>query len=242
MNRILPALVATLFFLSSSSALFAVGPYKAGDKLYVLAQNGLAFREKPDPNAAKISTLKNGSPLIVQAADLKKHAYTVTEFKGYTIKGFWVKVKTWDNKEGYVFDGYLSKYQAPEKVILDEHVDGQFTLPEQYMMVHVKRKGKKINLPKGETRYDHYKQQYVNGAEVEVNTGEGGSQYTIQFEKGITPEEAYLIARDLWFEKSEKLTFTYEKGVISILNEMESMAAEIRVKPGFTLLTLSRAD
>lgn len=231
--------ILTLILLPSFA--FSIGSYAAGDKLTVHAASGLILRETAAPTGTKIMTVEYGSLLTVQAEGLKKTAHSVTVFPGFTIKGFWVKVKTANGKTGFVFDGYLSKYKTPGSLPNDDDSDAG-TIQERYIEMHTTRKGTKVNLPKGESRYEHYKMAYTNGAEVEADMGEGGSAYTIRFNPGMTIEEAYLIGKALWMEDAENIKSSINKGVISLLSGDELWAMEVSVKGGIVYLVMQHAD
>ena len=232
-------LLLTLILLPSFA--FSIGTYVAGDKLTVHAASGLILRETAAPTGTKVMTVDYGSLLTVQAEGLKKTAHSVTVFPGFTIKGFWVKVKTANGKTGFVFDGYLSKYKTPGSLPNDDDSDVG-TIQERYLKMHSPAKGAKVNLPKGETRYDRYKVAYTNGAEVEVDMGEGGSSYTIRFNPGMTVEEAYLIGKAMWMEDEENVKSTISKGVISLMSGDEMTAMYVSVKAGIVNLVMQHAD
>ena len=78
----------------------AIGPYKAGDQLTVHAISGLVLRETASPSGKKIRTLEYGTTVTVLADGLKKTPHSVELTKGYSIKGYWVKVRGTDGKEG----------------------------------------------------------------------------------------------------------------------------------------------
>ncbi|WP_373552066.1 SH3 domain-containing protein [Haliscomenobacter sp.] len=240
------ALFSLFTLLLLPSFAFAIGSYVAGDKLTVHAASGLILRETAAPTGKKILTVEYGSLVTVQAEGLKKTPHSVTVFTGFTIKGFWVKVKTADGKTGFVFDGYLSKYKTPGSLPNgdDPNADDADagTIQERYLQMHSPRKGAKVNLPKGETRYDRYKVAYTNGAEVEADMGEGGSAYTIKFNKEMTIEEAYLIGKAMWMEDAENIKSTISKGVISLLSGDELWAMEVSVKAGIVHLLMQHAD
>jgi Bacterial SH3 domain len=230
-----------LILLLLPSFAFSIGSYAAGDKLTVHAASGLILRETAAPAGTKIMTVEYGSLVTIQAEGLKKTAHSVTVFPGFTIKGFWVKVKTANGKTGFLFDGYLSKYKTPGSLPNDDDSDVG-TIQERYLKMHSPAKGAKVNLPKGETRYDHYKVTYTNGAEVEADMGEGGSSYTIRFNPGMTMEEAYLIGKALWMEDAENIKSTIDKGKISLLSGDELYAMELFVKAGVVTLVMQHAD
>ncbi len=231
-------LVPFLLFLPVFA--FAITGYNAGDPLKVLAQSGLVLREKPDPAGAKILTISYGDTVTVLKEGLRKTKNTVVVFKGYSINGFWVKVRTADNKEGWVFDGYLSRYTAP---IQQEYAGetGDYSMLELYIMETTKPKGKRIDLPKVESRYTRYKQLFANGTEVMVDEGDGGAAYTVTFNKGTTIEEAYLIGKAYWM-KDVAVKSTIAKGVITVTSEDEMMQFEVENKVGVVVLTMSVAD
>ena len=234
-------LLTGILFLCSLTAVSAISKYKAGDKLFVLSTAGLSLREAPDISRAKIMSIKNGAPLVVLKEDLNLYPFSLTEFDGFELAGYWVKVLTWDNKTGYVFDGYLSRYQAPKKVILKEHINEQYVIAEQYMMVHSKRKGKRVTLPAASEQFIHYKQTFVNGASVEVNAGEGYASYTILFDKMTTFEEAYLIGRALWLD-GKPAQVAFDDGIITMSNAENVLVATVSLKNNVPLLTLTSAD
>jgi hypothetical protein len=225
----------------SATQLSAITNYQAGDKLYVHAANGLVLRDKPDPNGQKRTTIAVGEQVTVLKEDLKSKPYATSEFKGYEIKGFWVKVSYGKDQTGYVFDGYLSKYKAPSR-IEPKGAQADYTLPEQYLLAHTKVKGKRIELPKPNNQYGHYRQRFENGAEVEANMGEGGSQYILKFDKFTSLEEGYLIAKSLWFSGTTVQKSTFAKGKITLSDAGDTLLAVIEQKGGIVELTLSHAD
>lgn len=235
-------LLIALFLLLAPTLAFSIGTYVAGDKLTVHAESGLILRETAAPTGKKLATLTYGSLVTVQAEGLRKTPHTVTPFTGFTIKGYWVKVRTADGKLGFVFDGFLSKYKTPGSLPNDDDDAESGTIQERYLKMHSPRKGPKVDLPKGDSRYDHYKVAYANGAEVEADMGEGGSQYIIRFNKEVTVEEAYLIGKSLWLEDAEKIKTTISKGVISMLSGDELWAVEVYSKAGITHLVMQHAD
>lgn len=239
------ALFFLLLLILLPSFAFSIGTYATGDQLTVHAASGLILRETAAPTGTKIMTVEYGSLVTVQAEGLKKTAHSVTVFPGFTIKGFWVKVKTANGKIGFVFDGYLSKYKTPGSLPNgdDPNADDADagTIQERYLQMHSPRKAK-VDLPKGETRYDRYKVTYTNGAEVEADMGEGGSSYIIRFNPGMTIEEAYLIGKAMWMEDEENVKSTINKGVITLESGDEMSAMHVSIKAGIVTLVMQHAD
>lgn len=230
--------VAALLLFFQSFA-FSIGVYNPGDELFVHAGSGLLLRKTPDPKGARIQTLNHGDAVKVLKADFKKNPYSVLEFKGFTIKGFWVKVSTASGAEGYVFDGYLSKNRVPVEVVDDANTG--YSIAEFYLLGNSEKKGERIDLSKSETRYEHYKQLFKNGAEAEINSGEGGSSQKITFQKGLTLEEAYLIGKALWL-KDMKVKGSFVKGKITVTSEDEQFQIEVSNRFGVTVLNMQHAD
>ncbi|MBC7774682.1 MAG: SH3 domain-containing protein [Phycisphaerae bacterium] len=236
MSKLL-SLAATLLFFQSFA--LGIGVYNPGDELFVHAGSGLVLRKTPDPKGERILALNHGDAVKVLKTDFKKKSHSVVEFKGFTIKGFWVKVSTAGGKEGYVFDGYLSKLRAPITIVDD--ANSGYSIAEFYLLGQSEKKGERIDLPKSDTRYERYKQLFKNGSAAETDSGEGGSSQKITFQKGITLEEAYLIGKVLWL-KDMKVKSTFSKGKITVTSEDELWQIEVGSSYGVTVLNMQHAD
>ncbi len=237
MKKFIFGLLLSLFILPAAG--FCITNYGIGDQLYVLAPSGLVLRGKANPQGKKITTVALGETVTVLQENFRKVPHSVLEFKGYNLRGFWVKVRTTDGQEGYVFDGYLSRYQAPGHLRLKEGQD-TLMLVVQYMAAHSDFRGPRIQLAKTPNRYERYKEVFKNNSEVEVNIGEGGSSFKITFNKGTTVEEAYLIGRLLWLEG--KMICKIDQGVITLTSEDEMQQVLVMNKGGRIIVTLSIAD
>lgn len=218
---------------------FCITNYNVGDNLNVLAPSGLVLRATASPQGKKISTVLLGETVTVLKENFKKVPHSVVEFKGFNIKGFWVKVSTAAGQQGYVFDGYLSRYKAPGSFDTNGAED-DYSPAERYLLGHTEQRGERIELAKTPNRYVRYKQAFQNNAEVEVNIGEGGAAYTLTFDKGLTLEEGYLIGRLLWLEGPLKSTL--ENGVITVSNAAETQLITVLNRGGTVILTMSIAD
>ncbi len=235
MSKRFVALIIVLFFLPATG--FCIADYNVGDELNVLAPSGLVLRETASPQGKKLGTVLLGETVTVLPEKFKKVAHTVVEFKGYNIRGFWVKVRH-GNREGYVFDGYLSRYKAPGS-IESKGAQADFSFAEQYLLAHTERRGERIKLPKIGDNYERYKQVFKNKAEVEVNI-EGPDFYQITFEPGLTLEEAYLIGRLLWLEGKE--TLSIQNGTISAGTGAGIREMVVKNKAGLITLTMDVGD
>ena len=82
--------------------------FKEGETLNVWASSGLNMREKPDAKSAKRVAIPYGAEVSVLPNIGVKIPFEVEEFKGFTVKGYWLLVK-YGNTEGFVFDGFLGR-------------------------------------------------------------------------------------------------------------------------------------
>lgn len=107
-------------------------PYKAGDTLTVVAKSGLVLREKPSPAGTKIKTINALERVVILPENIGKIQYDLTLPKEFQVRGFWAKVRTSDGKEGYAFDGFMSKGISyyPEQLLRHSHplYDSRFAI------------------------------------------------------------------------------------------------------------------
>ena len=90
----------------------------AQQQAYVIADNGLTIRDKPDVSSERLGKLNYGDEIeITEQTNIE----LVIIDDGKKIVGNWVKIKA-NSKSGYVFNGYLSK----EKFIkgIEVHLKG----------------------------------------------------------------------------------------------------------------------
>ena len=119
------ALSVTIFNVAAETTL----NYGNGDFLYVLSNSGIILRSAPDIKSARITTLRYGSKVRVTDEHPGEKPIAVGGFKGY-----WVKA-VGSGKEGYLFDGFMSRYAAPAKcsncsfnTIIEKYTDHAFRL------------------------------------------------------------------------------------------------------------------
>jgi hypothetical protein len=189
----------SLCLLLSISSIWAIGSYKAGDKLTVLAKSGLSLRSNPNSQGKKKSTLPFGTVVTVEAEGLKATPHQVEEFKGYSIKGYWVKVKA-NGEEGWVFDGYLSHLKVIPASQEAKGVSADRDMFDALYAQTAARKGDRKEVEKG-SDYS-YEQGYEDGTKLTVKRFEGGSQRIIVLKKGISQEEAFLWGKAAWFQEA----------------------------------------
>ncbi len=147
--------------------------FSENETLYVWAMNGLNMRKLPDAKSEKIAALPYGEKVIVQANIGIIVAHEVEEFKDFKVKGVWLLVKYGD-KEGFVFDGYLSRLVAPEK-----DKNSMYSLIA-YAKKDIGNKGKIIFT----SNYDEKERVAVKEDEFYNNPQQGN--YEINFNYGIS--------------------------------------------------------
>ncbi len=107
------SLLFLLFYYCCPSGTFAIGHYATGDTLYIWAYHGLSLRSSPSIKGIKKQTISYGESVVVLDS-VKVQAFSVEDMPGITLQGYWSKVR-YRNLEGWMFNGYLSKYPALSK-------------------------------------------------------------------------------------------------------------------------------
>ena len=117
-------LILILLTFININTLEAAENYKYGDPLYVASPKGLNLRAEPSSTSKILVELKYNSQITIidKLPFTKSFTYSVTNFSSGTlkIKGFWVKI-SFNNLEGYVFDGNLTNYKYDAKGINEDY-------------------------------------------------------------------------------------------------------------------------
>lgn len=114
--------IITIFLAIIFSEFSIANFYKKGDTLHVWAKSGLNMREGPGTDFPKMKKLEYGDQVKVIDQQLYSHSLSLTILKKkkkhnqFKLTGHWVKVKI-GKREGYVFDGYLSRLPAMKMII-----------------------------------------------------------------------------------------------------------------------------
>jgi len=187
----------------SQSKFYGYSEYCPGDTLHVLAQTGLLLRKLPNSNGEKIATLPFGAALTVLTDDLPKVSHQVEAFPNFELAGHWVKVRTAKGKEGYVFDGFLSRFAAPERLKVKAWLHREFRLQAQSLWED------QPTLPNTQVFKDgticHYDYHSKDG---------GYFNFAIRFGPPMTLAEGWLLARALLFGKQETSIMLTENGMV----------------------------
>ncbi|MBC6993674.1 SH3 domain-containing protein [Neolewinella lacunae] len=113
---------------------FAINSYFKGDTLMVWAEGGLSIRDTNSLSGQRMGVIPYGGKVIVKSTKLfrihEEEIKLTSAFQGedepdyveVSLSGKWVKVMYGD-LEGYVFDGYLSKYAAP-RILENRYSEG----------------------------------------------------------------------------------------------------------------------
>ncbi len=225
-----------LILLFSSSQLFASGEYKKNDILYVWKNATINLRAAPNSNCEVITYLSFANKLIVIDNDIKKFPFSIQEiapvikydslnenlnFRGFKIKGFWVKVKTESGEIGYFFDGYLSKMK-PDFELTEIYFNQNFK--------ELKSKKRKFNDAISDSRYEN-KYFYKNGSYI-IELGSNYDGHSHYFIPNITLEEAYFLVLKtrpdvLELQKSSgdtETNYSYDGKQLSFSTSLESIS------------------
>lgn len=206
--------------------------YKTGSTLYVWARSGLNLRSKQDMNGAVLGRVTFGEAVTVVA-----DANAVVPLTYDNIRGEWVKVK-WKDKEGYLFNGYLSRYAVMVADEASPH-DGMIT----YLKKVFRTKSDTKTPPDNRTYNIYRKIVFQNGVELEWLAPEGGSSMDVTFPAGvITFQEMYLLARAAYtsfFTAPNKCD--YKEGKMSCTDQYEA-SLDLSKTNGKYLLSWGHAD
>ena len=192
--------------------------FKEGETLNVWASSGLNMREKPDAKSAKRVAIPYGAEVSVLPNIGVKMPFEVEEFKGFTVKGYWLLVK-YGNTEGFVFDGFLSRLPAPVPTEMDLAI-------ETYLETQIKRIGQEYDIQvyddqtqkmrpvKPNEKYQdqqsyQYKVKYNFNLRYERKEEPGGRTITFIL-PNLTLFEGYLLVKEHFYD-AEKDVFSFDK-------------------------------
>lgn len=184
-----------LTLLVLSRTMLAIGTYTSGDTLYIWAFNGLILRNGPSLKNAGVTTIPYGAFAVVLPQNSKKKE-SLREFGGFILHGSWVKIQYADSLEGFVFDGYLSKYPALKhkrsnewwKEVFLPYAANTFGKPKHNF--YKNKKGDGCGACYGYKNTNKYPNGVV--AVEELLEGDGGHYvFTLEI-PGFSFEEAYL--------------------------------------------------
>ena len=192
--------------------------FKENETLNVWAASGLNMRDKPEAKSTKVATIPYGARVTVQPNIGIKIPFEVEEFKGFTVKGYWLLVK-YGNTEGFVFDGFLSRLPAPNKadtLDIEGYLDKKIEKIGKRYEVKVRNLDKDTVIrsasPKEDVEnfdYFSYKQKYKQGILYEYLRGEGGFNRKINC-PNLTLYEGYVLVKTYFYD-AESHVFSFDK-------------------------------
>jgi hypothetical protein len=196
MTRLVFKAICTIFLilLFFPSAIYAFSRFKNGDQANVWVIEGLSLNKVPAQKSDEILHIPYGQSLTLIATDKTKNSSTIN-FKSNTsdfpvkLKGYWIKV-SYKGKEGYVFDGFLSKMPCFNRNKHGGFEEIQTYLARNYGLPMVK------NLKdKDKTTKSYYK----NGV-LHIESSYDGCFDDTLFLNGINYQEALLFENVYNFE------------------------------------------
>ncbi len=154
---------------------------KQSNEYYALCSTYLSLREQPGKESKLLAKIpfKGKVTLLEQTGK--------TELMDDGIAGNWAKVR-YDNKTGYVFGGYLTRFKPPEKTCPDlvSYISNNFKLRDHVLLDDTG--------DTGESSQTETVDVYENGIVVKSDLGWEWGRYIIYLPAG-TIEEAYLITK-----------------------------------------------
>jgi hypothetical protein len=212
-----------VFLIKIIGLLAQTSRFKDGETINVWATSGLNMRDKPDEKATKLVSIPYGAKVVVQPNIGVKIPFEVEEFKGFVVKGYWLLVKYGD-KEGFVFDGFLSRLPAPIPTEQDLAI-------QTYLHQQIGEIGKKYDvgvwddhlgttraLKVGETHSDSYKQKYNSNIFYEHSVGNGSYSTKIIF-PNISLYEGYFLLKTYSYDPKVDTLLIDKNGELTIQGE-----------------------
>jgi hypothetical protein len=174
--------------------------FSVGDTLYVHATSNLILRKSPSKTGEKITSVLFGAAVKVLELPDPANLYVAERIGSFELSGGWVKVKTFEGKMGYLFEGYLMPYAPKLESSEEGFYDAEWFYPSRF-------DGPRIELPLSPEKglIEHFKRRYKDGAEFEQQGFEGGVTQLLYLPKGkFSMQQALVLARNLFFSTTDK--------------------------------------
>ncbi|MBN8823244.1 MULTISPECIES: hypothetical protein [unclassified Spirosoma] len=225
---VIPTLSSLLTFLSSIVLAPTDKPFQVNDIVYVHASNSLTLRKTASKDGVKIASVPaNGAALTVVSLPEPGSSYTAETIGSFAVKGGWVAVKTRDGQQGYLFDGYLSRYKPLQR----DKMDGSVSLMDAFYRTISPVKGKRTTLPATNGTIERYQYLYADGARFEEQYYEGGATQLLELPKEkFTMQEVLVLFRTAWFGK-EKTKGTYDAAKQQLTIDGEGGYSQLIIQP-----------
>ncbi len=131
MKNALASIFALLHFASPA---FSINRYQIGDTLWVWATSGLVLREQAEFSGKRLDLVPFGTAVVclgakswesietIEAAPAFEYGSSHEKSSALKLRGQFLKI-TFNGKEGFVFDAYLSRLSTPKNVGWVEYSD-----------------------------------------------------------------------------------------------------------------------
>lgn len=182
----------------------------------------------------------NGEPLTVLELPDPANRYVAERIGSFEVAGGWVKVRMNDGKEGYLFDGYLSRY-PPQLEEPEEDIDSYV---EAFYARISRPKGERKPLPQKPGLVEGYRQEFEDGAVFLFEYYEGGVTHSFYLPADkFTMQEALVLFRPFWFRDTKtKGEYDAATKILTITNAEGYEHMSIAPKNGQLLMEFSSAD
>ncbi|MVM38807.1 hypothetical protein GO730_16760 [Spirosoma sp. HMF3257] len=216
-------------------------PLQVNDIVYIHAPNGLTLRKTGAKDGTKVALVPfNGASLTVVSPPEPGVQYVAETIGGFAVKGGWVNVKTSEGLEGYLFEGYLSRY----KPLNVNKLEGNVATMDGFYRTISPLKSKRTTLPSINGSTERYQYVYADGTRFEEQQFPGGGTQILDLPaEKFTLQEALVLFRTAWFGK-EKTTGTYDtaKQRLTIIAEGGYTQLTIQPKGNRLVLRFETAD
>jgi hypothetical protein len=179
------------------------GDFELNENFHVMAMSGLRMRATPELKGKTILTIPYDG--IVERVDNDDYGVLeIEEIKGFKIEGNWIKVRH-DGKDGYVFDGFLTKFPLPKIVTYNDFDNRKYDSSfDYYFRTEIGGTSGRYDIEKYEDCESEvesdcacgYSQDFGPINYYTTNCSEGGGNYEIEIE-GLSLTEAYFIIKAL---------------------------------------------
>jgi hypothetical protein len=232
------ATIVLIFLLQTVLVVAQSSRFKDDETIHVWASSGLNMRSKPDAKAEKIATIPYGAKVVVLPNIGVKIPFEVEEFKGFIVKGYWLLVK-YENTEGFVFDGFLSRLPAPKAAYgkgLQEYLDEKIgKVGGKYDIEVWDEKSDSNRLVKPNEKYNEehvngYKQKYKFNIIIENGGGEIGSSINLGLPNLTLFEGYFLVKTFLYYPESDVFSFDKKEKTVEMSVKEEGAGCYYTIK------------
>ncbi len=204
------------------------------DTLFIHARTGLQLRKAAAKDAERLATLTYGTPFITTSQP-EGQVLQESAYGPYQIKGQWLKGKTADGKEGYLFAPYLFPFSPKYK---KEPAPPLEWLYQQYApnVSIVEETTESDALPEGAIEGKMIR--FSDEATYQVAFFEGGISYFLEVPKEqLSVTDALILFRSAYFQ-DRSITTEYDEADQAIIVSDQAATLIIKEENGKVKVTL----